>query len=178
MKFRPRQILLTLLIVVIVFLGMNFSLDSFEIDGESMEPGFHNGQYILVNKLTYRLGSPHRGDVIVFHHPQAPNQLYIKRIIGLPEEEVEIIDNKIYIDSKLLEESSYIPSLTYQGSYSIVVPPDHYFVLGDNRNHSSDSRLGWTVPRDNIVGNAWISYWPVGDLGLTPGYSWALTEAP
>lgn len=170
-----RQIIITLLIVLVVFAAVNLSVDSFAIEGSSMEPSFHNGEYLMVNKLSYRFGSPDRGDVIVFHYPLSPETLYVKRIIGLPGEKVEIAEGRIYIDGRLLVEPSYISSTYYQGNnFSTLVPKDHYFVLGDNRSHSSDSRLGWTVPRGNIVGNAWVTYWPLGDFGLTPGYSWTL----
>lgn len=174
MKFNLRQIIITLLVTIVVFAAVNFSVDSFVIEGDSMEPSFHNGEYLIVSKLDYRVGSPGRGDVIVFHPPASPKELYIKRIIGLPGEKIEITDGKIYIDGKLLEESAYISPTKYQSSYSKVVPADHYFVLGDNRSHSSDSRVFGMVPRANIVGDSWIIYWPIGRWGLSPDYSWKL----
>lgn len=173
MKASFRQILLTIVIVLVVFGVMHTTVQSFEVDGSSMEPSFSDNQYLLVDKVTYRFGSPDRGDVIIFHPPTAPNKLYIKRVIGLPGEKVEIKEEKIYIDDKELEEIPDFYPTTYQGD-SIIVPEDHYFVLGDNRNNSGDSRLGWTVPGDQIVGKVWIRYWPPGDWGLSPSYSYTL----
>ena len=136
-----------------------------------METSFHDGQYLLVNKLSYHFGSLERGDVIIFHYPPNPGQLYIKRIVGLPQERVEIRDGEVYINGKLLEEPICIHSTYPEGNNTpMTVPPDEYFVLGDNRNHSSDSRSWGTVPRENIVGEVWLCYWPPGEWGLSPGY--------
>ena len=139
-----------------------------------MEPSFSDEQYLLVNKLTYRFHSPKRGEVIVFHNPRLPSQLYIKRIIGLPGEQVEIREGKVYIDGKELEENSDFPEIPYSDNCSVTVPPDHYFVLGDNRNHSSDSRSFGPIPRDDIVGKVWLCYWPPSEWGLSPKYSTTL----
>lgn len=170
-----RQILITILIILVVFGVMHFTLQSFEVDGESMEPSFHNGQYLLVDKITYRFSSPDRGDVIIFHPPTAPNKLYIKRVIGCPGDEIEIKEGNIYINGDELEETPDFDQINYELD-SIIVPEDNYFVLGDNRDSSGDSHLGWTVPSDQIVGRVWIRYWPPGDWGLSPSYSWDLIE--
>jgi signal peptidase I len=173
MKVSLREILLTLFIILLIFVTLRVTVHSYKVYGQSMDPSFHNGQYLLVNKASYHLHSPRRGDVIVFQYPLNPSELYIKRIIGLPGERVEIRNNQVYIDDELLEEPEYIPSTPNRGS-PITVPPDEYFVLGDNRNHSADSRAGWTVPRDNIIGKTWLSYWPPGDWGMSPTYAWSL----
>jgi signal peptidase I len=133
-----------------------------------MEPSFHNGQYLVVNKAIYFFRAPQRGEVIVFY--KESGLAYIKRIISLPGDVIEIKDGELYINGRLLQEPPYIPSDYY--SYGPKkIPPDCYFVLGDNRIHSSDSRGGWTVPREDIVGKAWLCYWPPGEWGLSPSYS-------
>jgi len=172
MNSHLRQILITILVAFLLFGLMQTILQSYEVHLSSMETNFHEGQRVLVEKITYRFGSPSRGDVIVFHPPIATTDPYIKRVIGLPGETVEIKEGQIYINGKLLEEESDfgsdIPS-SYNGSWTI--PEDEYFVLGDNRNHSSDSRAWGTVAKENIIGRVWIRYWPLGKLGFSPGYS-------
>ena len=174
MKASLREILVTLLIALIIFGVVQVTLKSFRIEGTSMEPSFHHGQYVLVNKLIYHFHPPQRGDVIIFRNPKNPNQLLIKRVIGLPGEQVEIENGQVYIDGRLLEEPDYIPASA--GSYSTPnnVPLDRYFVLGDNREISGDSRAGWTVPRGDIIGKVWLCYWPPREWGLSPRYSAAL----
>ena len=135
-----------------------------------METSFHDGQYLLVNKLSYHFGSLERGDVIIFHYPPNPGQLYIKRIVGLPGETVKVEGGRVYIetvDGKTVVDPFPTPT---QNSARWRVPSDEYFVLGDNRNHSSDSRNWGTVPRENIIGEVWLCYWPPGEWGLSPGY--------
>jgi len=174
LKTALRQIIVTAFILLIVFTGVQFTLQSFKVEGASMEPSFFQDQYVLVDKLTYHFRSPQRGDVIVFHNPRSPSQLYIKRIIGLPEEQIEIREGRIYIDGKELEETSDFPQIPYSDNCSVTVPPDHYFVLGDNRNHSSDSRSLGPIPAENIIGKVWLCYWPPSEWGLSPEYSAAL----
>jgi signal peptidase I len=175
LKTTLRQILVTVFILLIVFTGVQFTLQSFRVEGASMETSFFNDQYLLVDKLTYHFHSPKRGDVIVFHNPGEPSELYIKRIIGEPGDTVEIRDNKVYIktaDGELLIDPLDTP--WNQNPDSWEVPPDHYFVLGDNRNHSSDSRSFGPIPEENIVGKVWLSYWPPSHWGLSPEYSTTL----
>jgi signal peptidase I len=175
LKSTLRQLIVTAFILLIVFTGVQFTLQSFRVEGASMEDSFHNGEYLLVNKLSYHFHSPQRGDVIVFHYPLDPSRLYIKRVIGLPGERVEIDGDNIYIDGKLLQEK---PSRGPMGppykNCSLTVPSDEYFVLGDNRAHSDDSRTWGTVPRANIIGKTLLTYWPLSEWGLSPEYSWAL----
>jgi signal peptidase I len=172
LRFAIREILLTITVVLIIFLALRFTIHSYKVEGISMEPSFHDGQYLLVNKLSYNLHSPSRGDVIIFEYPLRPSDLYIKRVVGLPGERIEIKNNGVYIDGELLDEPEYIEETNH--NISIIVPEGEYFVLGDNRDHSADSRNGWTVPRENIIGRTWLSYWPVGDWGMSPGYPWEL----
>lgn len=174
-----RQILLTLLIVFLVFGLIHTTLQSYEVYGYSMESNFYNGQRVLVEKVTYRFHSPSRGDVIVFEPPNGSTKPYIKRIIGLPGEEVEIRKGNIYIDGFLLEETTDFSSqISESDIYSITIPEDsdQYFVLGDNRDNSTDSRRFDLVAREDIIGRVWIRYWPLGEWGLSPSYSWTLVE--
>ena len=149
-----------------------------KIKGESMEPNFQDGEYLLTDKVSYRLGDPNRGDVIVFRAPPAFTDEFIKRVIGLPGETVKIEDNKIYINGQVLDES-YIPenfrtraNQFAQEGKEITVAPDTYFVVGDNRDHSLDSRVFGLVERQYITGRAWLIYWPVNKAGVieAPNY--------
>lgn len=170
MKAHIRELVVTLVIVLVVFFAFHTSLQSFRVEGASMETSLHDGQYLLVNKLVYRFRSPNRGDVIIFTHPSGHSSSpYVKRVVGLPGEEVEVKDGRVYIDGSLLDEPEYILS-TRQGCDPTVVGDDEYFVLGDNRDHSSDSRDFGPTPRDNIIGKVWFCYWPIGYWGFSPSY--------
>jgi len=140
-----------------------------------MLPSFHDGENLLTNKITYRFKKPLRGDVITFKAPQNQNYDYIKRIIGLPGEKIKIVESQIYINNSLYSESSYLPEDVYTSSGNfigeneeITVPQNQYFVLGDNRSHSSDSREWGFIPTKNIIGKAWLRYWPFSKLGFIP----------
>jgi len=155
----------TLILTAIIFLLIRSVAQNFRIEGYSMEPNFHDGQYLIVDKVSYRLHTPERGDVIVFQYPRAPQRDFIKRVIGLPGEKVEIRRGVVFVNNRRLEEP-YGPN---PGSYSWgpqVVPNDDYFVLGDNRDNSSDSHTWGMLPRQNIVGKAWGIYWPPSTWGL------------
>jgi signal peptidase I len=164
------QVILTVIIILVVFAAVQFTMQSFRVEGKSMEPSFHNGEYIVVNKLTYRFVSPHRGDVVVFRNPQMPDRLYIKRIVGMPGDTVEIRGGQIYINGGVLEETPDFAAILYE-NYSVTVPKGRYFVIGDNRTATSGSHTFGLVPRRNIVGKTWICYWPPREWGLSPGYA-------
>jgi len=145
-----------------------------KIKGESMQPNYTDGEFILTDRITYRFNPPKRGDVIVFKAPINEEDDYIKRIIGLPGETVSIKNGNVYINGKKLEEN-YLPSTLYTNGglclpkgKEIGVPQDHFFVLGDNRPYSSDSRTWGFVPRQNIIGKAWLAYWPPQKAGIAP----------
>jgi len=147
-------------------------LQPHKIKGSSMEPNFHDGEYLLTDKISYRFNEPRRGDVVVFKAPPDFKEEFIKRIIALPGETISINDNKIYINGNLFEEK-YIPSEipTQNGSFlkegqDIVLPENSYFVLGDNRPHSLDSRRFGFVTLDKITGKAWFVYWPPTEAGV------------
>lgn len=129
-----------------------------------MYPNFNSGDYLIINEISYRFDEPKRGDVIVFRPPQNSGQFYIKRIIGLPGEALKIENGEIWVGKdeasmKKIEEK-YIDGRT-PGQEFIQLKKDEYFVLGDNRNASSDSRNWGVLPRENIIGKAWIRAWPV-----------------
>ncbi len=143
-----------------------------------METNIHEGQWILINKVIYRFHEPERGDIVVFHPPDflGFEKDLIKRIIGLPGEVVEMKDGVVYIHQPdgnvlTLDENEYIVDPARNYYISDTIPPDNYFVLGDNRNNSTDSEDGWTIPCQDIVGKAWLSIWPISDWGLVPNYS-------
>jgi len=169
-----RDILVTLVVAIVIFLLLQATFQSSVIVGCSMEPGFEEGQRLLVNKAVYKFYESERGDVIVFHPTNNRQADYIKRIIGLPGESVEIKQGTVYIhknDEVFSLAESYIkepPNNDFQGG---IIPENEYFVLGDNRNNSNDSRNGWTVRGEDIIGKAWLSIWPPDKWGLVPHYS-------
>lgn len=178
MKVTLREILITLFLALVIFLLVQVTLQSYQVEGSCMEPNLYTGQRVLVNKASYWFGGPQRGDVIVFHSPQPPDRNMIKRVIALPGEWVEIRDGQVFItdtNGTFLLDETYVmqePCERYC-DLSVHVPDDCYFVLGDNRNSSSDSRSWGMLPRENIVGKAWLCYWPLGDWHVFPSYSYA-----
>ncbi|MBI4188411.1 MAG: signal peptidase I [Chloroflexi bacterium] len=177
MKAFARDVLTTLIIAAVIFFGLQTTVYSIIVDGPSMNYSFHDGQRILVSKITYRLHEPQRGDVIILHPPAeyGPQSIpFIKRIIGLPGESVEIKDGIVYIHkengSLLKLDEPYITEQTRLPFKGNKIPQNEYFVLGDNRRNSDDSRSGWTIPRQNIIGKAWISIWPPQYWGMAANY--------
>lgn len=171
MKTLLREIIGTLLVGITIFVLFQLSIQYSIVEMSSMEPNLHNGQRLLVSKLTYKFGEPQRGDIIVFKPPHIdnPDKDYIKRIIGLPGETVEITNGVVYINGAPLEEP-YIKDPAKSSFAKRTIPEGEYFVLGDNRNNSNDSRSGWTVPLEDIVGKAWLSIWPPETWGTAPNY--------
>jgi len=161
---QARDIITTVLIALIIFVILQVTVGSFKVYGQSMMPNVEHGDYILVNKMSYILGNPHRGEIIIFHHPRKPKTDLIKRIIGLPGDTVEIKGSKLFVNNIELEEEYILEPPAYKYNQS-EIPADHYLVLGDNRNNSADSHNGWTVPRNNIIGKAWLNYWPISNWG-------------
>lgn len=169
------DILQTVVFAISIFLFIYLLLfQPHKIKGESMQPNYPNGEFLLTDKVTYRFHPPQRGDVIVFKAPVNEEDDYIKRIIGLPGETVSIRNGYVYINGKMLKEN-YLPNGLYTtggpflpNDKEIVVPSDHFFVLGDNRSYSSDSRVWGFVPKQNIIGRAWFIYWPLQNAGITP----------
>lgn len=140
------------------------------VKGSSMEPNLHDGQKLIIEKISYRFKVPQRGDIIVFKPDHEESKELVKRIIGLPGEIVSIQGGKVLINGQILNES-YINFYTHGGIFlqenmSLLVPDDHYFVMGDNRPRSSDSRSWGLVNKDNITGRSIFTYWPTPDLGI------------
>lgn len=150
-----------------------FLIQPFFVNGASMEPQFHDGEYLIIDELSYRFNKPQRGEVIVFKYPKAPSQYYIKRIIGLPSEKIKIDQGRIIIfndqnpNGFILDENNYL-SVDEGGTFLLETKLDkgEYFVLGDNRQASSDSRVWGPLPKDFIVGRAWIRAWPFDKIDI------------
>jgi len=167
-------IVIGLSLFLVVYL---FFMQPHQVNGQSMVPSFQSGEYVLTDKVSYRFGEPRRGDVIVFHAPpaaQCPTGTgcdFIKRVIGLPGETVSVKNNKIYVNNVQLEES-YLPAtfVTEAGAYTrgrdVNLGASEYFVAGDNRSHSSDSRAWGPITDSEIVGRAFFRYWPAAQVGL------------
>ncbi len=190
------EILQTVLLTLIIFLAVRAVVQNFKVEGASMEPTLHSGQYLLINKIGYAhlegtpayafvhpdsaqssdpgylFGGPQRGDIIVFRSPVQPDKDFIKRVIGVPGDTVEIRGGQVYVNGSILDEP-YIRDRPPYVAPRQVVPPGHYFVLGDNRPNSSDSHVWGLVPADNIIGKAWVSYWPPNLWGVLapPAYA-------
>ena len=171
-----REIIETITLTLLMFLIIRFAVQNFRVDGMSMEPTLHDQEYILVNKAAYVFHAPQRGDVIVFEYPLDPQVDYVKRIIAIPGDVISIVGEQVTVAGVTIHESYVNPSDPYNPFppiYNHVVPPNNYFVMGDNRGNSSDSRQWGFVPRQNIIGRATFVYWPFnsGNFGLLPDFS-------
>ncbi|HLF25175.1 MAG TPA: signal peptidase I [Anaerolineae bacterium] len=166
-----REIVDTALLTAIIFLLVNAATGRFLIKSVSMQPNLHEGEYVIVDKVTYLVSAPQRGDIVVFDLDGEPDDL-IKRMIGLPGETIEISDGIVYINGQPLEESYAAPA---PGSTLPArrLGTDEYFVMGDNRSNSRDSRIFGPIHRETIVGRAWIIYWPPSDWSIVPHHVYA-----
>ena len=162
--------LIALIIVVPVRL---FVAKPFIVSGASMEPTFDTGQYLIIDELSYNLSAPQRGDVIIFKYPKDPTQYFIKRIIGLPGETLHIKSGQVSVTTvagkTLTLPESYIKNIGNGSDIDVPIPTDQYFVMGDNRPDSSDSRYWGLLPRANIVGRAYVRLLPLQSISLLPG---------
>ena len=150
---------------VIAFIIITFIGQVTVVQGASMESTLHNNERLIANKIGYRFESPKRGEIIIFRPPLDTKRNYIKRVIGIPGDKIQIVEGKIYLNDKVLKES-YIEFNSYENMPNLVVPENSYFVLGDNRPNSSDSRYWGFVPRKNVVGKAWVIFWPLNKIRL------------
>jgi signal peptidase I len=159
-----RDIIISIAIAVVVIV---FLYQPVKVEGTSMMPWLHDQERIFVNKFVYRFEEIRRGDIVVFRFPLDPNKSYIKRVAGLPGDEVELIRGELHINGRRVEET-YVPDEFQDASTypPITVPDDSYYVLGDHRNTSNDSRTWGTVPRNFIVGKAVFAYWPINRFGV------------
>lgn len=152
------DLLETVGLALILFLIINTLSARVRVDGSSMLPTLHDGEFVLVNKLAYRTGSPTRGDIIVFRSTTTPDLDLIKRIIGLPGDKVSVRSNRVIVNGQTLNESYINAAPNYTGDWQ--VPQGYLFVLGDNRNDSSDSHAWGFLPMQNVIGKALLIYWP------------------
>jgi signal peptidase I len=174
----------TAVVAIVIYIVLRLTIPSVEVQQVSMVPTLQPGERLLISRMAYLANSPQRGDIIVFYPPQqikpdlfgeifswsSPTIPLIKRIIALPGDTVEIANGKVIVNDAVLNE----PYIKDQPRYTLrllKIPQGEYFVLGDNRNNSNDSHLGWTVDGDHIVGKAWIIYWPIQQWGTAPHYS-------
>lgn len=166
------EILQTLIMAVILYFLIDTVVGRVRVENISMLPTLHEGQFVLVNKLAYRLGEFHLGDIVVFHYPRNPEEDYIKRVIGLPGDSVSIGNGEVAVNGQILDEPYISAPPQYESTW--IVPAEQIFVLGDNRNQSSDSHSWGFVPIPNVVGRALIVYWPLEELKIlnqAPGVS-------
>lgn len=184
MRTSLKELFETIILAVLIFLALHMSVQNFRVQGPSMEPTLEEGEYVIVNKLVYlnlvpweitnlipfvdvEIGDPvypfhppEYGDVIIFKFPKDESRDFVKRVIGRPGDEIQISYGQVYLNGAALDE----PYITHPGQSNLApqkVPDDAYFVLGDNRSASNDSRDWGTVPSQNIVGRAWLSFWPI-----------------
>jgi signal peptidase I len=165
-------------LALVIFFGLQYTVQRYEVDGPSMLTNFHDKQQLLINKTVYYLHEPERGDVVIFHRADdgVHEDIYIKRVIGLPGESVEITDGVVYIhkgDGTVIElDEPYITRPAKEDYKGKTIPDNEYFLMGDNRINSSDSRNGWTLPRENIIGKVWISL-SLDSFGLVENFAYA-----
>ena len=188
MRKTLREILQTILLTLILFAGLQGTIQNVRVDGFSMRPTLDADQYLLVNKLAYSqinlanlsryipffdLGDegssylfepPHRGDVVVFRFPVDPSRDFVKRVIAVPGDSVEIRNGNVFVNDKALEETYTLDDPRGITMIEQVMGPDEYFVLGDNRLQSNDSKNWGPVPLENIIGKVWVSYWPLSEI--------------
>lgn len=151
----------TILLAVVLTMGINLISARVRVENVSMLPTLQQGDFILVNKLAYKNNPPMVGDIIIFHAPPEPGEDFIKRVIGAPGDQVLIMDGRVYVNGAMLTEDYIADVPAYNGKWD--VPMDKVFVLGDNRNASSDSHEWGFVPMKNVVGKALLIYWPVNN---------------
>jgi len=155
-------------IVILAIIIRVFVIQPYIVEGQSMEQSFHNNDYLITEKISYKIREPKRGEVIIFHPPDNPSVNYIKRVVGLPNDKIEVRAGGVYVNDKKI----YEPYLTsneetlnsQKNDYVIVLRDDEYFVFGDNRNHSRDSREIGAIPKENVVSRVWFRLLPINKL--------------
>lgn len=148
-----------------------FLIQPFYVKGASMEPTFHDHEYLIIDEISYRFNEPRRGDIVVFRYPKDPSQYFIKRIIGLPKEKVKIEEGKVIIynkdnpSGKLIDENIYLGSVITAPNSVFILEEYEYFVLGDNRQASMDSRRFGSIKKSDLIGKVWFRGWPLERIG-------------
>jgi len=162
------SVLQTVVFAVILFFVVNMITARIRVEGDSMEPSLIDGQFVVVNKLEYALRDPRRGDIIVFNFPLNPTRRFIKRIIGLPGDRLQVLDGQVFINGNLLNEPYLAVPPAYNDQWDVGM--GEVFVLGDNRNNSSDSQNWGALAMEEIIGKAIFVYWPTESMGWIPHY--------
>lgn len=165
-----REIVETLLLTFFIFWLVHSLVGRYRIDGSSMNPTLLDGEYLIINNVTYLLDDPQTGDIVVFRHPRNELNL-IKRVIGVPGDTIKVENGTVWVNDEVLDEPYIADAPTYSGEWD--VPADTLFVLGDNRNNSSDSHSWGFLPEENLLGKASYVYWPPADWGEVPHYAHA-----
>jgi signal peptidase I len=165
-KNPTREVAETLILAVIIALVIRFLLvEVYRVQGSSMETTLHNNERVLVNKFLYRwVRDPKPGDIIVFQYPREPDRDFIKRVVAVPGDKVELREGKVYVNGQLFPEAPGVRLSEEDSPAEVRVPPDTFWVLGDNRNNSEDSRWFGPVPKANIRGLAFFRVWPLQNL--------------
>lgn len=156
------ETLQTIILAVVLYFLIDSVIARVRVENLSMVPTLQPGEFLLVNRMASRIGNYHRGDIIIFHFPQDPQEDYIKRLIGLPGDVVKAENGAVSVNGQVLDESYISNPVSYSGEW--LVPENAYFVLGDNRNISSDSHSWGFVPAENVVGKALAVYWPITEI--------------
>jgi signal peptidase I len=176
-----REYVIIIAAAVLIYVGFRMTIQPYYINGPSMQPNYVKNEKIWVNKLQFKFTSPQRGNIIVFQPPFPTGAPYIKRVIGLPGESVDIKNGVVSVrktdGSVIIMQEPYADTPDYAYS-SGVIPANKYFVLGDNRNDSEDSHYGWLVSGNAIIGKAWLTVWPLSSWGLAPDYTQPALAAP
>ena len=171
-KSFAKEVLQTLLLTAIIFFGTRLAVQNYRVEGSSMYGTLHHSEFVLVNKLAYVRSEPQHGDIIVFNYPIDPSEQFVKRIIAIPGDTIEIRQGVVYVNGESVTEpyvsvGSQLAGFANRDELSSrTIPADAYFVMGDNRRGSRDSREWGFLPRKFIVGKVWVAYWPLEDFGV------------
>jgi signal peptidase I len=165
-----REIVEIIALTLLIFLAIHFTIQNYQIDGPSMQNTLHTGQYVLVNKVAYLFHAPERGDIIILQEPDQPGRDLIKRVIGLPGDTIKLDGTNVWVNGTELNEP-YITQKSNPGANTLTVPANEYFVMGDNRPVSEDSRYFGFVPKDYVVGRAILVDWPLKQWQMLNTYS-------
>jgi signal peptidase I len=165
-----REIVEIIALTLLIFLAIHFTVQNYQIDGPSMQNTVHTGQYVLVNKVAYLFHAPERGDIIILQEPDQPGRDLIKRVIGLPGDTIKLDGTNVWVNGTELNEP-YITQKSNPGANTLTVPANEYFVMGDNRPVSEDSRYFGFVPKDYVVGKAILVDWPLKQWQMLNTYS-------
>jgi signal peptidase I len=166
------ELLQTVVVAALLFFAVNLVTARIRVEGSSMEPTLHDGELVVVYRLAYRWQTPERGDIVVFRFPLDPDRRFIKRIVGLPGDAIAVHDGRVWVNGEALVEPYIAAPPRYDGEWQ--VQDDELFVLGDNRNNSSDSQNWGPLPLRDVIGKAVLVYWPPEEMGLIPHYELAV----